>query len=647
MLLILNWSSLNAQLALPEIFTDHMVLQRNQPVTVWGRASPGEEVVVTFKNKTYPTQADPAGKWRVQLEAATAGGPYTLSVKGAEKEVTLTDVLVGDVWLCSGQSNMEWPVASSDNAEVEISNAEWPEIRIFDVPHTMAVLPKEKLPAGIQWERCSPETIAGFSAVGYFFGRDLHRTLDIPIGLVSSNWGGTNVETWTSRDHIHDPGLAALADEVSSLDMERDQTEADRMTRAWLAALSTEDKGMRDGEYLWSKPDTDYATWADIKVPGLWENSGLSGLRNFDGVVWLSRSYELPPEMAGRAGELSLGPIDDSDITWINGRQVGETENAYSTPRTYICPAGLTRTGRNTIVIRVEDYQGGGGLHGQPEDLYFEVGGQRVPLSGQWRFRIGTKELGPRPNAGFGPNSYPTLLYNGMIHPLISFPIKGVIWYQGESNADRAYQYRSLFRNLIEDWREKWGYDFPFLYVQLANYMEPVQQPVGSAWAELREAQDMALSLSNTGMASAIDIGEAGDIHPRNKQEVGRRLALAAMKIAYGMNVLGSGPRYESVRFEKGAAFITFNHVGEGLEVKDKYGYVKGFTVAGENRQFHWAKAELVGRNIVKVWAPEVPNPVAVRYAWADNPDQANLYNTEGLPANPFRTDSWKGVTEP
>ncbi len=635
---LLLTATLSAQLQPSRLFSDHMVLQRDRPVPVWGAAAPGAAVVVSFRGKEYGTKAGRDGKWSVELEPVAAGGPYRMNITSGNESLTLKDVLVGDVWVCSGQSNMEWSVANANDAEAEIAAAGWPRIRLFDISRTLATQPRETLDEA-RWQVTTPQTIAGFSAVGYYFGRDLHQTLDIPVGLISSNWGGTNIETWTSTEGIRDEHLQKSAAYISGVDLEKEMAEADEKYQAWLAALKEQDAGRKSGKYVWASDGFDYEAWETITLPGLWETAGVEALRGLDGVVWFAKTVQVDPVLADAGAALALGPIDDSDITWVNGHQVGETWDAYDEKRYYELPAGVLRPGINTIVVRVEDYRGGGGFFGDDDALYLEAGDKTISLAGEWRYRIGTAGIARSPSANFGPNSYPTLLYNGMIHPIIDFPITGVIWYQGESNASRAYEYRSLFKNLIRDWRDKWGYDFTFLFVQLANFMAPVETPKGSSWAELREAQDMALALPRTGMASAIDIGEAGDIHPRNKQEVGRRLALAAKKVTYGMDVPHTGPRFASADFRDGAAYVTFAEVGKGLTVKDKYGYLKGFTLAGKDGTHHWAKAELVDDDTVRVWSPAVASPVAVRYAWADNPDQANLYNSAGLPANPFRSD--------
>ena len=461
-----------ADVRMSKIFSDNMVLQRDTEITVWGWADSGEQVTVTLGGQNRVAETGIDGRWEVSLTSMKAGGPFKMLVNG-KNSLEFSNILVGDVWICSGQSNMEWPISRSADADNEIAHADYPEIRLFTVPREIAVIPADDL-AGGNWEECSPETVASFSAVGYFFGRHIHKETGVPVGLINSSWGGTIAETWISRE--------------------------------------------------------------------------------------------------------TMGTIDDfkevmasADLIDLQQRQA-ETVNG-------------------------------------------------------------------------GPNSFPTLLFNGMINPVTSFNIKGAIWYQGESNAGRAYQYREVFPALITDWRKQWGQgELPFFFVQLANFMAPVSDPVESGWAELREAQAMTLSLPATGMAVAIDIGEADDIHPLNKQDVGKRLALSALKVTYGRDIVHSGPVYDYMRVEGDGIRIGFTSTGSGLMSKDKYGYLKGFTIAGKDRKFHWARA-IIENNDVVVYSDQVSNPVAVRYAWANNPDDANLCNNEGLPASPFRTDDWPGIT--
>ena len=641
LLLILFQCPLRADVTLPHLFSDNMMFQRNQKIHVWGWADKKESIQISFNGQTYKTKAGKSGSWEIEIPPMKAGGPYEMTISG-NNTIKLSNILVGDIWVCSGQSNMVWYVQNSLNGTEEVENAGYPEIRLFNVGNKIAGVPQEDVTAGV-WEECKPESVAQFSAVGYFFGRHLHKELEVPIGLIGSNWGGTVVETWISKKGLeNESSFGELAGKVKDIDLDEEMRKGNAKRRIWLEEFQTKDEGINNGNYIWVTEGYSYENWKSIFLPGQLERT----LGEMDGVVWFNKTIELSEEQAGHEAFISLGPIDDSDITWINGKKVGETYNIYSKSRKYSIPEGYLKSGRNEIVIRVEDYRGDGGLCGTNDQLFLQSGEGKITLAGEWRYKIGMKTETPRPGWEFGPNSLPTLLFNGMIAPLIRFPIKGVIWYQGESNASRAYQYRELFKRLITDWRQKWEIgDFPFFFVQLANFMKPVDIPAESAWAELREAQDMALFLSNTGMASAIDIGEADDIHPKNKQEVGRRLALAALKITYGKDIIHSGPRYEKMEVKGEKMFITFTQVGEGLEIDDKYGYLKGFTIAGKDKKFHWAKAQVIDKNRMKVYSPEVAEPVAVRYAWADNPDQANLYNKSGLPANPFRTDQWKGIS--
>jgi len=462
-----------AVVRIPGILSSNMVIQRDHAITVWGWADKGEKVSVSFNSVVKNIRADKEGKWKIILPQMQAGGPYQMEIKG-KNTIKLDNIMIGDVWICSGQSNMQWELQRANDGEKEVANSGNPAIRLINIKRTFQKEPADDVES-TSWQECSPQSVATFSAVGYFFGRHLSRELNVPIGLIGSNWGGTNVEAWTSMDFL---------------------TKIEKYTN-------------------------------------------------------------YPAELA----------------------------------------ANLLKT---DSLSRVRYNQ---------------------------------------------PNNYHSSLYNGMIHPLLNFAIKGAIWYQGESNASQAYLYRSLFPNMIECWRNKWKQpELPFLFVQLANYRDELPKPAESDWAELREAQLMTLALPNTGMAVIIDIGEAKDIHPRNKQDVGYRLALSALKIAYDRQVVHSGPIYRSMEVDGDKAILSFNHVGSGLVAKDKYGYLKAFSVTGEDRQFHWAKAEIKGDKVI-VRSDKVIRPVAVRYAWANNPADANFYNMEGLPATPFRTDDWEGIT--
>jgi sialate O-acetylesterase len=409
--------------------------------------------------------------------------------------------------------------------------------------------------------------------------------------------------------------------------------------KEWQGKINGADRGMAAAT-KWYSPEFTPADWKTMSLPILWEGAGLP---DYDGIVWFRKEITLPATEAGKELTLSLATIDDADSTWFNGVVVGST-NGYNVARKYTVPGNLVKAGKNVITVRVVDTGGGGGIYGENKDLQLTSGEKIVAsLADQWQYQtaLDISQMPPKPKVVYDQNS-PAVLYNAMIAPLVPYAIKGAIWYQGESNAGRAYQYRTLFPAMIKDWRTQWKQDFPFLFVQLANFMKVEEQPAESNWAELREAQAMTLSLPKTGMAVIIDVGDANDIHPRNKQDVGKRLAMAAYKVAYNENTVYSGPTYKSMKTEGNKIILTFDNVGGGLVAKG--GELKEFAIAGSDKKFVWADARVEGNTVV-VSSKEVANPVAVRYAWANNPDKANLYNKEGLPASPFRTDDWPGLT--
>jgi sialate O-acetylesterase len=620
-----------------------MVLQRGVKAPIWGWTTPGDKVTVTVAGKKASAVADADGKWMAKVGPLKAGGPYTLTISGP-KDVTLENVLAGDVWICSGQSNMEMGIGAAANAEQEIAASDYPMIRLYTVTKAIALKPLDT-PVG-QWLVCGPKTIgkaewSSFSAVGYYFGRKLYQELKVPIGLIHTSWGGTVAEAWTSAE-----GLASLKDFDPALEqvrrMEASQeggvASYQRQVRAWWAR---NDAGSRAGQ-RWESPSLDTFDWKSMDVPGAWEKAGLPG---FDGVVWFRKEVDLPAGSEAKQFALSLGNIDDIDVTWVNGVKVGET-GVYTTPRRYPVPKGLLKAGRNVIAVRVLDTGGDGGLLGEPSAFALTAeGGDSVPLAGPWLYKVSAdlSKTTPFPQEVTNNPNVVTVLYNAMVAPLVPFGIKGAIWYQGESNAGRAYQYRRLLPAMIADWRSRFGVgDFPFYIVQLANFTASPTEPIEDAWAELREAQTMtANDVKNAGMAVIIDIGDALDIHPKNKQDVGGRLALAALAKTYGQKVVYSGPMYRSMKREDGKIRLRFDHVEDGLVAKG--GKLTGFAVAGADHKFVWADAEIDGNSVV-VSSPRVPEPVAVRYAWAANP-VCNLFNGAGLPASPFRTDTWPGIT--
>jgi sialate O-acetylesterase len=619
-----------AELRLSRLVSDGMVVQRDVEVPVWGWAAADEDVTVTFRGAAYAARADASGAWRVRLPATAAGGPYEISVAAGDERVDVRDVLVGDVWICSGQSNMEWRVADSDRAAEEIAAAGDLRIRHFKVPQSWAREPEATL-AGGEWLTADPAHVGDFTAVGFFFARELRRHVDVPIGLVNTSWGGSRIEPWMSAAAL---GLdrAALA-EVMERERDYERQVLERV-RERIGRLPEHDEGLVDGRAVWADPELDDGGWDALVVPARWEEEGFDGM---DGVAWYRTALELTAEEARAGVRLGLGAIDDSDVSWVNGHRVGGMERSWNVPRVYEVPAAALRAGRNVVAVRVEDTGGGGGIYGDPELLYVEAGGTRRPLAGTWKFKVGLATV----SVDGHKNQVPTLLYNKMIHPLLPYPIKGALWYQGESNAYPGddLRYRELFKGMIEQWRRDWRRgDFPFLFVQLAAFMAPAAEPGESSWALLRESQSAALALPDTAQAVTIDVGDADDVHPRNKQDVGRRLALAARSLAYREELVYSGPVYRRHEATDGRVVVEFDHVGGGLAARG--GALQAFAVAGADRRFVWARAAIEDGRVV-VWSEDVPDPVAVRYAWADNPEGANLYNAAGLPASPFRTDAW------
>lgn len=640
-----------SQLSLPGLFSDHMVLQQNSEAPIWGKALPHSQVKIipSWNNKTYHVQVDAGGNWKTFLATPVAGGPYEIEITGTDR-LTLRNVMIGEVWICSGQSNMEMPLAGWGkvlNYEEEIASADYPHIRLLQVEKTTSSYPLEeaKVVSG-GWQECSPGTISNFSSTAYFFGRDLYQNLHVPIGLIHTSWGGTMAEAWTSLESLKMmPDFRERAEEFAQLPRESEQQKAffARKFEEWNSEVNRLDFGIENGKAAAAQPVFSDDDWMAVSLPGAWENNGLP---EFDGIGWYRKHIHIPGNWEGSDLTLSLGAIDDNETTYFNGQLIGSTEGA-GTARKYVIPAAMVSTGEATITIRVLDTGGLGGFTGKETEMYIAPAGKetlRENLHGEWKFRtsVNLNEVGMPPQKNVESPHYPATLYNAMIAPIVPYTIKGAIWYQGESNAGRAYQYRTLFPLMINDWRTKWGYAFPFYYVQLANYMKTMEEPAPSGWAELREAQLQTLRLHNTGMAVTIDIGDAEDIHPKNKQDVGKRLALLARHHTYGDDIVSSGPLYDSYIIEYGTIRINFKSGKSRLAIKEGTG-LRGFSIAGPDKKFYWAHAVIDGDQVV-VSSPDVPFPVAVRYGWADNP-VCNLTNEAGLPASPFRTDDWPGVT--
>jgi len=609
------------------IFCDHAVLQQGREVPVWGTADEGERVVVEIAGRTAEAVAKD-GRWLARLPELPVGGPYTLTIRGTNT-VTLQDVLVGEVWICGGQSNMERQLGPRPGQkpiigwERETAAANVPQLRDFYVPEVTSPVPLAEVKGS--WTVCTPETAPDFPAVGYFFARALMQARGVPVGLIHTAWGGTPAESWTSARTLATlPGfaqtLALLAEQ------NRDPVGAARRYHEALAQWCREHDAGTSAATPWSADVLPTEGWTKSEEPGLWEQSGLPG---FDGIVWLRKEFELPAAAATGEATLDLGAIDDIDTTWVNGVEVGET-GFYSTPRSYRVPAGLLRAGRNVIAVRVLDTAGGGGFWGKPVQMALRPdAGGAVSLAGTWLRKVSATMAAtgkPPVNPGMG-SGVPSVLHNAMIAPLQPYAIRGAIWYQGEANNGAPQAYRHLLPATIADWRAGWGQgDFPFLFVQIAPFKE--MSP------EIREAQfQIWQETKNTAMVVTTDCGDAEDIHPADKRPVGERLALAARALAYGESVEYSGPAFAAAKFEGGKAVVSFTHLGGGLVAAG--GTLRGFEVAGADGVFHPAAARIVGET-VEVLSPAIAAPVAVRYGWANVPD-CNLFNAAGLPASPFR----------
>lgn len=639
-------STISGQLTVNKLFSDHMIIQRDKSVLVFGKSKPETKVNIDFNDKKYNTKTSKEGKWEIKIPPLSAGGPFEMIIYNKFEKIVIKDILIGDIWIAGGQSNMEWYVEGSKNAEIEIKNANYPNIRILMIDHKMSVLKQDTFKE-IVWKTVTPENIKQFSAVGYYFGRDMQNTLNVPIGIINDCWGGTVIETWMSKEAF--TGLDQfdrILSELSGKNLDKEKISKDGDFNKWLSDFYLSDQGVKNDIYNWANAPEEYKNWNKITMPSVWENAGIVELADLDGVVWFEHDFNMQGDFLNL--ELVLGPIDDSDKVWINGNLVGETFSQYNKNRAYKIDPHFLNSGMNQLVIRVEDYVGAGGFAADKEMFYLKSGDKKIDLSGNWRYKIGMKTKDSMPKNSFGPKMYPTLLYNGMINPLINFHVKGVIWYQGESNQFNAFDYRNLFHRFVYDWRNKWkDTSMIFAWVQLANFGKEKDKPGDSQWAEVRESQMYCLDLPFSAMISAVDIGEGNDIHPSNKQEVGKRLSDAVLNKFYGMkekNYFIS--KILNSEFNEKYAILTFDNLQSPILINNKYEYIYGFSIAGEDQKFEWAKAYLISPNQIKVWNDKVLNPKAIRYLWEDNPSDLNLRDINGLPLLPFRTDDWRLSTQ-
>lgn len=621
----------SAQLKLPRLIRDSMILQRDEKIKLWGWATGNEKVQIRFNGKTYQTKADADGNWAVHLPPTKAGGPYNMEITAGNK-ITLHDILFGDVWFCSGQSNMVHQLNIHDVTYAgEIAAANYPEIRQFLVPGGTSLSgPQSDLPGG-SWKPAIGEDVRPFSAVAYFFAKKLYEKYKVPIGIINASVGGTPIEAWMSEE-----GLKAFPAPTAKIQKNKDTAYLNSFKRAPANTIKPPADAGLTGSYKWYDAAYIPKGWRRINIPGYWEDQGIKDL---NGVVWYRREIEIPAAMAGKPAKVFLGRIVDADELYINGQQVGRTTYLYP-QRRYQVPAELLKAGKNLFVVRVTNNSGKGGF--VPDKPYCIFSGtDTIDLKGDWHYKVGAA-FPPLPREGFtaGINlqNQPAALYNAMVFPELNYTIKGFCWYQGESNAGEPKQYAKLLPALISDWRAKWNQGpLPFLYVQLPGFMDYTYLPTESSWAMFRESQFKALSVPNTGMAVAIDLGEWNDIHPDNKKEAGERLALAAMKVAYKENITSSGPLYQSSVVEGNKIVVSFTDAGSGLITND--GEMPAtFEIAGADKKFVCANTKIEGNKVI-VWSDEISVPRYVRYAWSDNPVNPNLYNRELLPASPFRTD--------
>ncbi|SEW39098.1 sialate O-acetylesterase [Chitinophaga sp. YR573] len=607
-----------AQVKLPRLIRDSMILQRDEKIKLWGWASVNERVQVRFNGKVYKTKADADGNWMVHLPPTKAGGPYSMDIIAGNK-ITLHEILFGDVWFCSGQSNMVHQMNIHDvTYERDIAEANYPQIRQFWIPTLTSFSgPQTDLPSGY-WKSAVGEEVRPFSAVAYFFAKKIYEKYKVPVGIINASVGGTPIEAWISEDGLKDfPALIATKDTFNR--------------KPLLPALPA-DAGMVNTP-KWYDPALMLKGWRNIHIPGYWEDQGIKDL---NGVVWYRREMQIPASMAGKPAKVFLGRIVDADELYINGKKVGSTGYQYP-QRRYQVPADVLKAGKNVFVVRVTNNSGKGGFVPDKPYCIFS-GADTVDLKGDWQYKVGAVY---RPFTGAPvliSQNQPTTLYNAMVAPEINYAIKGFCWYQGESNTAQPKQYQKLLPALINDWRIKWNQgSLPFLYVQLPGFMEYNYLPSESNLAILRESQLKSLSVPNTAMAVTIDLGEWNDIHPDDKKDVGERLALTAMKVAYKENITYTGPLYQSSVIEGNKIIISFTNTGGGLITIDG-DIPSAFAIAGADKKFVWANAQIEGDKII-VWSDEIAEPLYVRYAWADNPVNPNLFNKERLPASPFRTD--------
>lgn len=617
---------INAQIKLPRLISDGMILQRDTKTNIWGWASANENIELDFKGKKYKTITAEDGKWTIQLPSQKAGGPYEMTLKG-NNTVVLKNILFGDVWLCSGQSNMELSMDRlKDKYKEVIAKSENSKIRQFLVPDEYYFEKERNDFSSGSWVEANPQNVLQFTGVGYFFALEIYEKYKVPIGLINSALGGSPAESWINEEGIKkfpEYYQEFLKFKDGKLEKEIDANDR-KVSSDWYKLLNETDLGLKN---KW-RNSLVISDWKTMNIPGYWADGELG---NTNGSVWFKKQFTLDKIKESQA-KIILGRIVDADSVFVNGNFVGTTSYQYP-PRIYSFNANILKEGKNEITIRVINNSGRGGfVTDKPYELI--IGDKTIDLKGSWNYKLGSK-MQPLPGQTF-VRWKPVGLYNAMIAPIKNYPLKGVLWYQGEANTRKPMEYTVLMETLINTWRTEFKQEkLPFLLVQLPNFMESKPEPTESNWAVLRQQQSGVLEVPNTGMAVAIDLGEWNDIHPLNKLDVGKRLALQAEKLVYGeKKLIASGPVFKSLEKKEEQLILSFDTIGTGLISKGG-NTLNGFAIAGADGKFVWAKATIEGDKVI-VWNNDIQNPVKVRYAWADNPSNANLFNKEDLPASPF-----------
>lgn len=635
LLILLLPSCVFADVSLPRLISDGLILQRDTTNIIWGWANNGEKITLKMNGEIVGTTVTHKNNWSINMPAQSKGGPHVIEVLG-NNTVAVDDVYFGDVWIASGQSNMQTTMDRvSPLYPKELAEANYPQIRHFVVPGEYNYEQAQNDLSGGQWLAVNTQTIRRFSAVAHFFSTRLHEKYNVPIGIINSSFGGSPAEAWMSESALKQfPHYLDVINKFRQKDYLKTIIAADKKNNDdWYHKLNSQDLGLQGQPWYDNKYNA--ANWENIEIPSFWQDAGV---KFTNGAIWFKKEFTLTEADINNSAMLNLGTIVDADRAYVNGIDVGSTGYKYP-PRRYNVKKGILKAGVNIITVRVISNSGKGGFI-KDKPYFLKTGNKKIDLFGTWQYKIGV-ELSPTPNSKFSKYTQPLGFYNSMLSPLLQTSITGVIWYQGESNTGRAKEYYDLFPAMIQDWRHQFNQgDFPFIFVQLANFMEEKQQPSESGWAETREAQRLTLKEPNTAMAVTLDVGEWNDIHPLNKKSVGDRLALAAQKLAYQDNsVVYSGPLARDMSIQGNKILLNFDHIGSGLTIAGNE--LQGFSIAGVDGKYIWAKAKIVDKQI-QVWNDQILNPIKVRYAWADNPSKANLINKEGLPASSFQLEHSK-----